>query len=68
MVALLVVEDFEEGFGEAGADLGGRASEVDEAVGAVVEDGDGSPALRFGFSLEEHGLDPPWPGCEYEVG
>src|SRR4051794_40223425 len=64
VVAFLVVEDLEKRLGEVGADLGGGATEVKKSVTAVVEDGNGPPALGLRLGLVKHGPDPPWPGCE----
>src|SRR5579863_3357958 len=54
VVALFFVEHFDEGRGEACTDLGRGASQVKEAVTAVVEDRHSPPALRFGFGLVNH--------------
>src|SRR5262249_35036769 len=54
VLALLVVEHLEVRLPEVGADLRGRAAEVDEAFAAVVEDRDRPPSLGLGFGLVEH--------------
>src|SRR5215471_8281964 len=54
--AFLVVEEVEVGLGEVATHLGGRAADVDQTVGSVVEDRDGPPSLRFCFGVIEHGL------------
>jgi hypothetical protein len=55
-LALLVVEDLEEGGWEAGADLGRGTAQVNETFGAVVEDGHRTPTLGLGFGLVDHEL------------
>src|SRR5262249_27360140 len=62
VVAFFLVEDLEERLAEVGPDLRRGAAEVEQAVGAVVKDGHGAPALRFRFRLVEHRFDPPWSG------
>src|SRR5262249_34765281 len=60
VLALLVVEHLEEGRREVAAHLRRGAPEVEEPVGAVVEDGHGTPSLRLRLSLVDHWSNPPW--------
>src|SRR5207237_3899117 len=50
----VILEPLGEGRRIAGADLGGRAADVQQALAAVVEDGQRPPTLELGFALVEH--------------
>src|SRR5947209_3994018 len=47
LIAFLVIENLEERAGKAGTNLGGRTAQVYQAFRTILEDGDGSPALRL---------------------